>query len=75
MLFARDGARRAANSSKARVRDPTLVLTRVAEASAPADQYFWWVQDDRRPRAQFASGNYGSTSTWFRTPRWSCPVR
>jgi CubicO group peptidase (beta-lactamase class C family) len=60
LLFARDGAWRGRQLvPKAWVRDPTLVPTRVAEAPAGSYQYFWWVQDQRRPRAQFARGNYG----------------
>jgi CubicO group peptidase (beta-lactamase class C family) len=39
--------------------DPTRVPTRVAEAPARSYQFFWWVQDERRPRAQFARGKYG----------------
>jgi hypothetical protein len=38
---------------------PRLVPTRVAVAPARAYQFFWWVQDERQPRAQFARGKYG----------------
>jgi CubicO group peptidase (beta-lactamase class C family) len=56
LLFARDGVWRGRQLvPRAGVRDPTLV----AEAPARAYQYFWWVQDDRRPRARFARGKYG----------------
>ena len=40
------------------VEDRTLVSTRFARAPAPSYQYFWWVQDDRRPPARFARGKY-----------------
>jgi CubicO group peptidase (beta-lactamase class C family) len=60
LLFARDGAWRGRQLvPRAWVRDPTLVPTRVAEAPTRSYQLFWWVQDERRPRAQFARGNYG----------------
>jgi CubicO group peptidase (beta-lactamase class C family) len=60
LLFARHGAWRGRQLlPRAWVRDPTLVPTRVAAAPAPSYQYFWWVQDDRRPPAQFARGKYG----------------
>jgi CubicO group peptidase (beta-lactamase class C family) len=60
LLFARDGAWQGRQLiPRAWVRDPTVVPTRVAVAPAGAYQYFWWVQDDRRPRARFARGKYG----------------
>jgi CubicO group peptidase (beta-lactamase class C family) len=40
------------------VEDPTLVPTGTSVAPARAHQHFWWVQDDRRPRAFFARGKY-----------------
>jgi CubicO group peptidase (beta-lactamase class C family) len=40
------------------VEDRTVVSTRFARAPAPSYQYFWWVQDDRRPPARFARGKY-----------------
>jgi CubicO group peptidase (beta-lactamase class C family) len=60
LLFAQDGAWQGRQLvPRAWVRDPTLVPTPVGAAPAPAYQFFWWVQDDRRPRAQFARGKYG----------------
>jgi hypothetical protein len=38
---------------------PALVPTRVAVAPARAYQFFWWVQDEHQPRAQFARGKCG----------------
>ena len=60
LLFAQDGRWQGRQLvPRTWVRDPTLVPTRVAAAPAPAYQFFWWVQDDRRPRARFALGKYG----------------
>jgi CubicO group peptidase (beta-lactamase class C family) len=60
LLFAQDGRWRDRQLvPRAWVRDPTLVETRVAEAPARAYQFFWWVQRDRRPQAQFARDKYG----------------
>ena len=60
MLYANAGAWQGRQlAPRVWVTDPTLVPTRVAEAPARAYQFFWWVQDDRRPRAQFARGKYG----------------
>jgi CubicO group peptidase (beta-lactamase class C family) len=60
LLFARDGAWRGRQLvPRAWVRDPTLVPTREGRAPAGSYQYFWWVQDQRRPRARFALGKYG----------------
>jgi CubicO group peptidase (beta-lactamase class C family) len=60
LLFAQDGRWRGRQLvPRAWVQDPTLIPTRVAAAPARAYQFFWWVQDDRRPRAQFARGKYG----------------
>jgi CubicO group peptidase (beta-lactamase class C family) len=59
LLFARDGAWRGRQLvPRAWVRDPTLVPTRVATAPARSYQFFWWVQDDRHPRALFARGKF-----------------
>jgi CubicO group peptidase (beta-lactamase class C family) len=59
LLFARGGRWQGRQLiPRAWVEDPAVVETRVAEAPAPGYQYFWWVQDDRRPRAQFARGKY-----------------
>jgi CubicO group peptidase (beta-lactamase class C family) len=59
LLFARDGAFRGRQLvPRAWVRDPALVSTR-GRGPAGAYQWFWWVQDQRRPRAQFARGKYG----------------
>jgi CubicO group peptidase (beta-lactamase class C family) len=41
------------------VRDPALVPTYFARAPAGSYQFFWWVQDQRRPPAQLALGKYG----------------
>jgi CubicO group peptidase (beta-lactamase class C family) len=43
---------------RAWVQDPTLVPTGGDSTPAAAYQYFWWVQDDRHPRALFARGKY-----------------
>jgi CubicO group peptidase (beta-lactamase class C family) len=43
---------------RAWVQDLSAVPTRVSEAPAPAYQYFWWVQNSRRPPAFFALGKY-----------------
>jgi CubicO group peptidase (beta-lactamase class C family) len=60
LLFARGGRWQGRQLvPKAWVRDPTVVPTRVAAAPAPGYQYFWWVQDQRRPPARFARGRYG----------------
>jgi CubicO group peptidase (beta-lactamase class C family) len=60
LLFARDGAWRGRQLvPRAWVRDPALVPTRVGQAPTGSYQYFWWVQEQRRPRAQFARGKYG----------------
>jgi CubicO group peptidase (beta-lactamase class C family) len=60
MLQARDGVWRGRRLvPRAFLRDPGLVPTRDPEAPAGAYQYFWWVQDDRRPPAWFARGKYG----------------
>jgi CubicO group peptidase (beta-lactamase class C family) len=45
--------------SRTWVDDRTLVPTGFGQAPAPSYQYFWWVQDDRRPPARFALGKYG----------------
>jgi CubicO group peptidase (beta-lactamase class C family) len=59
LLFARGGRWQGRQLlPRAWVEAPTVVETRVAEAPAGGYQYFWWVQDDRRPRAQFARGKY-----------------
>jgi CubicO group peptidase (beta-lactamase class C family) len=59
LLFARDGAWRGRQLvPRAWVRVPTLVPTRVGRVPAGSYRYFWWVQDQRRPRAQFARGRY-----------------
>ena len=59
LLFARGGRWQGRQLlPRAWVEDPTVVETRVAEAPAGGYQYFWWVQDGRRPRAQFARGKY-----------------
>ena len=60
LLFARDGAWRDRQLvPRAWVRDPTLVPTPAGRAPAGSYQYFWWVHDQRRPRARFALGKYG----------------
>jgi CubicO group peptidase (beta-lactamase class C family) len=60
LLFARDGAWRGRQLvPRAWVRDPALVPTRVGQAPTGSYQYFWWVQEQRRPPAQFARGKYG----------------
>jgi CubicO group peptidase (beta-lactamase class C family) len=60
LLVARNGIWRGRQLvPRAWVTDPTLVPTRVAEAPARAYQFFWWVQDERRPPARFARGRYG----------------
>ena len=60
LLFAQDGRWQGRQLvPRAWVGDPNLVPTRVVAAPAPSYQFFWWVQDDRRPRAQFARGKYG----------------
>jgi CubicO group peptidase (beta-lactamase class C family) len=60
LLFARDGAWQGRQLvPRAWVNDRTLVPTGFARAPAPGYQYFWWVQDDRRPPARFALGKYG----------------
>jgi CubicO group peptidase (beta-lactamase class C family) len=60
LLFARGGAWRGRQLvPRAWVRDPTVVPTGGSFAPARGYQHFWWVQDDRRPRAQFARGKYG----------------
>jgi CubicO group peptidase (beta-lactamase class C family) len=60
LLYANAGAWRGRQLvPRAWVRDPIPVPTRVAEAPAPSYQFFWWVQDDRHPRARFARGKYG----------------
>jgi len=43
---------------RAWVQDPTVVPTGRGAVPAPGYQYFWWVQDDRRPPAFFARGKY-----------------
>jgi CubicO group peptidase (beta-lactamase class C family) len=59
LLFARDGAWRGRQLvPRAWVKDPSLVPTRVATAPARSYQFFWWVQDDRHPRALFARGKF-----------------
>jgi CubicO group peptidase (beta-lactamase class C family) len=40
------------------VGDATLVPTGVGPVPAPGYRLFWWVEDNRRPRAQFARGKY-----------------
>jgi CubicO group peptidase (beta-lactamase class C family) len=60
LLFARDGAWRGRQLvPRAWVQDPALAPTRAGRAPAGSYQYFWWVQEQRRPRAQFARGKYG----------------
>ena len=59
LLFAQDGRWRGRQLvPRGWVEDRTLVSTRFARAPAPSYQYFWWVQDDRRPPARFARGKY-----------------
>jgi CubicO group peptidase (beta-lactamase class C family) len=59
LLFARDGAWRGRHLvPRVWVTDPTLVRTGGEVAPARAYQFFWWVQDDRRPPARFARGKY-----------------
>jgi CubicO group peptidase (beta-lactamase class C family) len=60
LLVAREGRFRGRQLlPRAWLTAPTRVPTRVAEAPARSYQFFWWVQDERRPRAQFARGKYG----------------
>jgi CubicO group peptidase (beta-lactamase class C family) len=59
LLFAQDGRWRDRQLvPRAWVNDRTLVPTWFARAPASGYQYFWWVQDDRRPPARFALGKY-----------------
>jgi CubicO group peptidase (beta-lactamase class C family) len=59
LLFAQEGAFRGRQLvPRAWVGDPTLVPTG-GRGPAGSYQYFWWVQEQRRPRARFALGKYG----------------
>ena len=59
LLFAQDGRWRGRQLvPRGWVEDRTVVSTGFARAPAPSYQYFWWVQDDRRPPARFARGKY-----------------
>jgi CubicO group peptidase (beta-lactamase class C family) len=59
LLFARDGAWRGRQLvPRAWVRDTNLVPT-WGRGPALSYQYFWWVQDQRRPPARLALGKYG----------------
>jgi CubicO group peptidase (beta-lactamase class C family) len=60
LLFARDGAWQGRQLvPRGWVQHSTVVPTGGGPVPAPGYGYFWWVQDDRRPRAYFARGKYG----------------